>query len=179
MNAAKAMLAVSCLIALPLAAAAQEAPMPQPTAEHEVLGTWVGEWSGEGEMKPGPFGEGGPMTWSEQCTWFEGGRFHVICRSQGSGFMGPVTGLGIIGYNPGKQVYTQYGVDSNGWSAYAEGTRSGDTWVFRSQEVMGDTVYQTRATMTMTSPDTLTFAWEISEDGENWTLLMDGTSSRK
>ena len=41
-----------------------EEPMapPQPTAEHKELGMWVGGWSGTGEMKPGPFGPGGPMS---------------------------------------------------------------------------------------------------------------------
>ena len=40
--------------------------MPKPTAEHEVLGTWVGEWAAQGEIKPGPFGEGGPMSRAER-----------------------------------------------------------------------------------------------------------------
>ena len=46
--------------------------MPGPTAEHKLLAKWVGNWSGEGEMKPGPFGPGGKMTWTEECDWFGG-----------------------------------------------------------------------------------------------------------
>jgi hypothetical protein len=179
MSVFKAVLSVCAIVLAAALASAEEPQMPQPTAEHEALEMWVGNWSGEGEMKPGLFGPGGPMSWSEECTWFEGSKFHVVCRSEGTSPMGTVKGLGIVGYNPGKQVYTHYGVDNNGWSAYAEGTRTGDTWTYLSEEMMGGQKYDTRATMTMTSPDTVEFTWEMSEDGETWTLLMDGTSTRK
>jgi len=43
---------------------------PQPTAEHKVLDKFVGSWAGSGELKPGPFGPGGQMTWTEDGkTW--------------------------------------------------------------------------------------------------------------
>ena len=168
-----------CILLMASAVSAEQPEMPQPTAEHKGLAQWVGTWSGEGDMKPGIFGEGGPMSWSEECTWFEGSKFHVVCKSEGSGPMGPVKGIGIIGYKPEREVYTHYGVDNNGWSAYAEGTREGDTWTYLSKESMGGQTYHTRATMTLTAPDTMEFTWEMSEDGENWVLLMDGSNTKK
>ena len=153
--------------------------MPKPTAEHEELAKWVGSWSGTGEMKPGPFGEGGPMSWTEKCSWFAGSEFHVICKSEGSSPMGPSKGLGIMGYNAEKKVYTHYGVDSNGWSGYAECTRSAATEIYTSKEMMGGQTFHTRFTMTMKSATKMDFSWEMSEDGSNWMLLMEGTSEKK
>jgi hypothetical protein len=174
------MVLVGILLLLePAAVFAEEPAAPQPTAEHEALEMWVGSWSGEGELKPGPFGPGGPMKWTENCSWFENGNFHVICRSEGTSPMGEMKGLGIVGYNPAKQVYTHYGVDSTGWSGYSEGTKSGDTWTFRSQEMIGGTTYHTKMVMTMSSPDTTTFTWEMSEDGSSWTVLMSGTNTKE
>mgnify|MGYP007097290245 CR=1 FL=1 len=48
-----------------------------------------------------------------------------------------------------------------------------------SEETMGGETYHSRATMTFTDPDTMEFTWEMSEDGENWVLLFDGSSTRK
>lgn len=173
------MLGFAVCLMVASAVVAEDPPAAQPTAEHEALGAWVGSWSGTGEMKAGAFGPGGPMTWTEECSWFEGGRFHVICTSEGTGPIGPMKGLGIVGYNAGKQVYTHYGVDNNGWSGYSEGARSGDSWTFQSKELMGGKTYYSRFQMTMTSPNEIAFSWEMSEDGKNWTVMMDGMSTKK
>lgn len=156
---------------------APEIPMPEPTAEHKVLEMWVGKWNGTAELQPGPFGPGGPMTWTEECSWFAGAGFNVVCKSKGSGPMGPSIGMGIMGYNPAKKVYTHYGLDSSGWAGFSEGTRSGDTWTFQSTETMEGKTYHSRFTMTM-SPTEMTFTWEMSEDGENWMAMMEGTSKK-
>lgn len=161
-------------------AIAEEPPaMPEPTPEHAKLGMWVGSWAGSGEMKSGPFGPGGPMSWTEDCSWFAGSEFHVVCKSKGTGPMGPMRGLGIMSYDVAKKVYTHYGVDSNGWSGYSEGTRSGDDWTFRGKETLEGKTYHSRFTMEMKSPTELTFRWEMSEDGENWTAMMTGISEKR
>jgi len=179
MNALKTVAGVSLVLVFALVAVAGDPPAPQPTAEHHELEMWVGTWSGQAEMKPGPFGPGGPMTWTQTCTWFEGGTFHVVCRSEETSPMGPMKGLGIIGYKAEKKVYTHYGVDSSGWSGYAEGTRTGDTWEFQSQETIGDTTFHSRYRMTLVSPNTMEFTWSMSEDGTNWVVMMEGTSEKQ
>jgi len=159
---------------------AQDPPeMPQPTAEQKELASWLGSWTGTGKMKPGPFGPGGPMSWTEDCSWFGGAEFNVVCKSKGDGPMGPMTGLGILGYSPGKKVYTHYGVDSNGWSGYSEGSRSEGVWTFQSTEIMEGKTFHSRFIMKMTSPTAMTFSWEMSEDGKDWSVMMDGTSKKK
>jgi hypothetical protein len=179
MKVLKTAFALCVIAATTSVARAEEPQMPTPTPEHEALEAWVGSWTGTGEIKPGILGPGGEMRWNEECTWFENSRFYVVCESEGSNPMGPVTSLGIIGYDPAKKVYTHYSIDTNGWSAYAEGTHSGDTWTFTSDEVMGGATYHTRATMTMPTPEAVQFNWEVSKDGKTWTLLMDGTSAKK
>ena len=119
------------------------------------------------------------MKWTEECTWFAEAGFHVVCKSQGtSPTGGPMHGLGIVGYNAAKKVYTHYGVDSDGWSGDSEGSHTGDAWTFLSTETMEGKTYHTRFTMNMTSPTEMTFSWEMSEDGKSWTTLMDGTSKK-
>ena len=179
MRARGTMLGMVMVVMSAAVAVAQEPPAPQPTEEHKALEAWVGTWSGQGEMKPGPFGPGGAMSWTEECSWFEDGGFHVICRSQGTGAMGESKGIGIIGYHAEKKVYTHYGVDSSGWASYSEGTRTGDTWTLQSEEMMGGMTFFGRATMTMTSPSTMRFTYEMSEDGSTWTVMMEGTTTKR
>ena len=152
---------------------------PQVTAEHKELAMWLGSWNGSGELKPGPFGPGGAMNWTEECSWFAGAEFHVLCKSKGEGPTGPMVGLGIIGYNAGKKAYTHYGVDNNGWSGYSEGTLSGDTWTFTSTETMEGKTYHSRFAMKLETPAKMTFTWEMSEDGKNWNVMMDGISKKQ
>ncbi len=151
----------------------------EPTPEHKKLEMWVGSWTGSGEMKSGPFGPGGPMNWTEECSWFGGAGFNVVCKSKGTGPTGPKKGLGIMGYDPEKKVYTHYGVDTGGWMGLSEGTLSGENWTFRSEETMDGKTYHGRFTMQMESPTRMTFQWEMSEDGTNWTVMMEGVTEKK
>jgi hypothetical protein len=159
---------------------AEEAPeMPQPTAEHKALGKFVGKWLGTAELQPGPFGPGGDMSWTEECSWFGGSEFQIVCKSKGDTPMGPMKGLGIMTYNPVKQVFVHFGIDNNGWTNYAEGTRSGDTWVYQNEETMEGKTFQSRFTVALKSDTESTFSWEISEDGKNWMTLMEGSNKKQ
>jgi hypothetical protein len=93
--------------------------------------------------------------------------------------MGPMKGLGIIGSNPGKQVCTHCGVGSTSWSGFLGGTRDGDTWAFRSEEVMGGDTSCSGFNVTMASPDIMTFTWEAPGDGSGWTVMMGWTRTKK
>ena len=41
---------------------AQAPPTPKPGPEHKVIEYFIGKWTGQAEVKPGPFGPGGKMT---------------------------------------------------------------------------------------------------------------------
>src|SRR3954462_12192436 len=110
-----------------LAAAQAPGAAAKPGPEQKRLGYFVGKWTVEGEMKPGPMGPGGAITSNDTCEWYSGG-FAVICRSAGKSPAGPSKGLAIMGYNADEKVYTYYGVDntSMAMASVPRGTRQGD-----------------------------------------------------
>ena len=119
---------VIALAALQITAAAQPPQAPKPGPEHKRLGYFVGKWTTEGEMKPGPMGPGGKFTSSDSCEWFDG-NFAVVCHGTGKTPMGPSKSIGILGYSAEEKVYTYAGVDNSGMSmtSVPRGTVTGDT----------------------------------------------------
>jgi len=163
------------------AAAAPEKKMtgpPKPGPEVKKLAYFVGTWNMEGDMKENSFGmPAGKFTSTDKCTWFTGG-WHVVCNSKGKGPMGPVQGLGILAYNPEDKVYSYIGIDSMGFNEASKGTVDGSNWVFTSDEKMGGKVFHGRYSMTTSSPDSYTFKYETSDDGQKWSENMDGKATK-
>jgi len=171
---------VACLVfaAVTVAfAAAPEAPKPGP--EHQKLGYFAGKWTAEGQMKESPFGPGGKVTSTDHCEWFQG-KFAVVCHSDGKGPMGPIKGLGILGYNPDQKVYTYYGVDNTGMimTSVPRGTVQGDTWTFTDESEMGGKKLKTRYTIKEQSPASYTFKWENFGDDGQWTTIGEGKETK-
>jgi hypothetical protein len=160
-------------------ALAQPAAAPKPTAEHQKLGYFVGTWSMTGEMKPSPFGPGGKMTSTDTCEWFQG-NFAVVCHSQGASPMGPMKGIGVMGYNAEEKVYTYYGVDNSpmNMASVPKGTIQGDTWTFADEAMMGGQKIKSRFVMKIVSPTSYTMKWE-TEQGGKWASVMEGTVTKK
>lgn len=156
---------------------AQAGKMPEPGPEQKNLTYFAGTWKAEAEMKPSPFGPGGKMMSSDTCTWFAGG-FHIVCKSEGKGPMGPMTGLGIIGYNGEEKVYTYYGIDNMGMGGLSKGTKEGKTWTFSSEEKMGGKLVKSRYTIAEESPTSYSFKWEVSEDGKTWNTILEGKETK-
>jgi len=158
---------------------AQEKKMeaPKPGPEVKKLGYFVGSWNTTGEVKQNPFMPAGKMTGSTKCEWFPGG-FHVVCHDTGKGPMGTMHGLGIMAYNTEDKVYTYSGADSSGMSTAAKGNVDGNNWVYTSEDKMGGKTFHGRYSMVTASPDSYTFKYEMSEDGNNWTTLMEGKSTK-
>ena len=151
--------------------------LPGPGPEHAQLGRFVGRWTGKGTLKPGPFGPGGSMSWTETCDWFPG-RFSVVCHSDGKGPMGDLKGMGIIGYKPEEKTYTYYVVDNTGYSGLATGTLLGSTWTFTGDEHVGGKTFKSRLILEEKSPRSRRFTWETSQDGKTWSTMMDGESAK-
>jgi len=178
-----AILAVSCLLIVAFAAQAQEKKMeakkegakkmemPKPAPELKNLDYFVGDWTSEGEMKPGPWGAGGKMTGTSHCSWMPGNYF-VVCNESGSGAMGKMHGLGVLGYDPATKMYTYNGFNSMGENEHAAGTRDGKTWTYTNESMMGGKMMKGRYTMNENSPTSYDFKLETSEDGKTWTEFM-------
>jgi Protein of unknown function (DUF1579) len=158
---------------------AQEKKMeaPKPGPEVKKLGYFVGTWTTTGEVKQNPFMPAGKMSSTSKCEWFPGG-FHVVCHETGKGPMGGMHGLGIMAYNAEDKVYTYTGADSSGMSVAAKGNVDGNNWVYTSEDKMGGKTFHSRYTMVTASPDSYTFKYETSEDGNTWMTLMDGKTTK-
>jgi len=174
-------LAVACAVGLTTAVLASEVPgPPKPGPEHAKLGYFVGKWAAEGEMKASPFGPGGKTSSSDTCEWFEG-KFAVVCNYNGSGPMGPMKGIGILGYSPEEKAYTYYGVDSSvmTMTSVPKGTKDGGTWTYLDESKMGGQTMKSRYVIEELSADSYTFKWEVEGEGGAWTTVMEGKSTKK
>ena len=157
--------------------APEKAGPPKPGPEVKKLGYFVGKWTSEAEIKPNPMMPAGKVTSNDICSWFKGG-FHVVCSSKGSGAMGAMAGLGIMGYNPEEKVYTYNGIDNGGHLDSAKGTTDGKTWNYTSEEKMGGKTMYGRYTIGDVQPDSYSFKWDMSEDNKTWNTVMEGKTTR-
>ena len=157
----------------------QAPPAPKPGPEHQKLAYFVGNWTSEGEMKPGPFGPGGKITGKDTCEWFEG-KFSVICRSEGKSPMGPMRSIGILSYSPEEKVYTYYGTDNSGMvmTSVAKGTVKGDTWIYTDEGMMGGQKMKSRVTIKEVSPTVQTFVMEIQGADGKWVPMMESKGTK-
>ena len=183
-------IAVSVCLAVALSASGQEkkkadagkAPakmeMPKPGPEVKKLGYFVGNWSSEGEMKENPMGiPAGHFSSNDKCEWFTGG-YQVVCHTTGKSPMGPMHSLGILSWNANDKEYTYYGIDSMGMAEGSKGNVSGDTWTYTAEEKMGGKTFKGKYTIMTSAPDSYTFKYETSDDGQKWTTMMEGKSTK-
>lgn len=159
------------------AARAQEAPKPGP--EHKKLAYYVGNWTSESEVKANPFMPPGKYNAKDRCESYPGG-FAVVCHSDGSGPMGSMKSMGLMGYSTEDKVYTYYGVDSSGMipTTVSKGTVHGDTWSYTDESKMGGKMVKSRFTIKQLSPTSYTFKWEMQTEGGTWSTVMEGKSTK-
>lgn len=169
----------AALSILPWAAPAYAQGAPKPGPEHEKLRFWIGKWTTQGEVKPGPMGPGGKTTSTDTCEWFDGG-FAVICRSEGTGPMGPGRSMGILSYSPEEKVYTYYSTDSIGMTmtTVPKGTVKGGTWTYDDESMMGGQKMKTRVTIREVSPTAYTFTLEAQGPDGTWMTVMESKSTK-
>lgn len=167
-------LAAAVALSLPLQAALLAQAPPKPSAEHQRLAYFVGNWTNEGEMKPGPMGPGGKFTGTDTCEWFEG-QFAVVCRGEGKTPMGPMRNLGLLSYSPEEKAYTYYAVDNSGMTmtSVPRGTVKGDTWTFHDESSMGGMKIKSRVTLKEVSPTSYTFLLELQGSDGKWIPAME------
>jgi len=152
--------------------------MPKPGPEHQKLNYFVGNWTSEGDMKPGPMGPGGKVTVSEDTQWMEGGFFVVIHSTFKSVAMGNGSGIAFMGYDPQEKVYSYDEFNSWGEANHSKGTVEGDTWTWISDIKAGPQTMKGRFTMKILSPTSYTYKFEMSADGTKWDLVMDGKDTK-
>jgi Protein of unknown function (DUF1579) len=174
MTRALALLAV-VFCALTLVA---QAPAPlKPGPEQKNLDYFNGNWTLDGDLKPGPMGPGGKMTETEQNKWMDGGFFllsHIDFKSS----MGNGTGISVMGFDPNTKMYTYDEYNSAGEAEHAAGTFDGTTWTWLSDENMGGQKMKGRFTIKEISPTSYTFKFEIAPAGGDFATIMDGKATK-
>lgn len=170
---------VVAVVGFQSAATAQAPEAPKPGPAHQRLGYFVGKWTSEGEVKPGPMGPGGKMTSNDTCEWFEG-RFSVICHSEGKTPMGPNKSVGILSYSPEEKVYTYYGVDNTPMTmaSVPRGTVQGNTWTYTDESMMGGKKVKSRVTIKELSPSAYTFTMELQGPDGKWAPMMESKNTK-
>ena len=144
------------------------------------MGYFVGKWTTEGEMKPGPMGPGGKFSSSDDCEWFEGG-YTVVCRSEGTTPSGDSRSMGILGYSPEEKVYTYYGVNNTpmGMPSVPKGTFQDGTWTYTDEGTMGGRKYKSRVTIEEVSPTAYTFQMAIQGGNGKWLTVSESKSTKR
>lgn len=156
---------------------AQGPPMPKPQPEHQKLHYFVGEWKSEGEMKASPFGPAGKFTSTDHNQML--GEFFLVMHSEGSGPMGPIKEVAVMGYDAKAKKYTYDGYSSMGEHDTSTGTVSGNTWTWLSPEQeMGGKKLKGRFILKEVSPTSYTYTFDSSTDGGPWTNLMEGKATK-
>lgn len=160
------------------AAPEKKMEMPKPGPEVKKLGYFVGTWTMTGDMKENPFGmPAGKFTGTSKCEWFAGG-YQVVCHDTGKSSMGTTHSMNILSYNADDKMYSYYGIDSMGMAEGAKGNVDGNNWVYTSDSKMGGKTFHGRYSMDTSSPGSYTFKYETSEDGQKWSTMMEGKSTK-
>jgi hypothetical protein len=153
-------------------------PMCQPGPEHKRLEYFAGHWTSEADMKPGPMGPGGKITIQEDAQWMEGSFFLVLHARFTSASMGDGSSIAFFGYNAYERLYTYDEFDSFGEAIHSKGTLDGDTWTWRGERAVGAQTMKTRLTMKIVSPAFYTYRFEVSPNGAQWDLVLEGKDTK-
>lgn len=173
-----ARLVVVVFLAGAMAQAQAPGKAPTPGPEHKRLAMFAGKWNGAGEMKPGPFGPGGKMTWAESCEWFAG-NFAIVCHTDMKSPMGDGKGLSVLAYHMEDKNYVYFGITSVGEVEDSRGTVQGKVWNWTGEGKMQGKPYKIRYSITEKSNDAYTFKFEMSQDaGKTWVVAMEGGNNR-
>jgi hypothetical protein len=153
--------------------------MPKPAPELTKLDYFVGNWTSEGDIKPGPMGPGGKMTMIEHNRWMDGGFFLTLRSEFTSADLGSGSGMAFMGYDTGKNAYTYDEFNSVGTCQRSIGALDGNTWTWIGEERTGGNAMKTRFTMKTLSPTSYTFKFEMSPDGDSWSTVADGRATKE
>ena len=153
-----------------------EAPKPAP--ELQKLEYFVGTWTADGEMKPGPLGAGGKVTATNHVRWMDGG-FFLVTHSEFRGAMGQGVETSYMGYDSSDQTYTYDSFNSLGEASHARGRLNADTWTWLSETRVGPRTMKGRLTLRMVSATRYDFKFEMSPDGANWSVVLEGKDTKK
>jgi len=169
----------AALLLLVCAAVLTQAQMPTPTPAPELkkLDYFVGKWTLESTLKPGPFGPGGKSTGTAHAEWMEG-NFFLTSHGTYEGVMGKGIEVSYMGYNSDLKVYTYEEFSSMGERISSTGTLDGDTWTFSAGQMANGQKVRGHFVMKVVSPTVYDYKLEFSPDGTTWNTVMEGKATK-
>jgi len=150
----------------------------KPAPELKKLDYFVGTWTAEGEIKPGPLGPGGKFTATNHVQWMDGG-FFLVTHSEFHGAMGQGTETSYMGYDSNDRMYTYDSFNSLGEASHARGNLDDAAWTWQSETTIGPQTMKGRLTIKMQSATAYDFRFDVSTDGTTWSTVMVGKDTKK
>ena len=152
-------------------------PMPKAGAEQQRLHYFVGNWKNEGEMKASPFGPAGKFSSTDEAHML--GDFYLVTHSKGTGPMGAITEVAIIGYDAKQKAYTYDDFNTMGQHERSTGNPSGKIWTWTSNEEFGGKKMMGKFVLNEVSPTSYTYKFDMSTDnGKTWEHIMEGKATK-
>ena len=147
--------------------------MPTPSPAHARLARLAGRWEADETLHPPAFGPVEATTVNRMAV---GGLFLVNEYAQHDGDAVVFRGFGVYGWDPARERYSMYWVDSMGAPPAATlwGTWDDDTLTFRREGPDGHHRY----VYVLEGDDRYVFRIESSTDGETWSTGMTGIYTR-
>jgi Protein of unknown function (DUF1579) len=146
-----------------------------------MLGYFVGRWVVEGEIAPGPWGEGGKFSWTETTKWMKG-KFFIVGHwnfKMPRGLGGDGEEIFVTGYDANEKHYTFNAFSSQGLHQASRGTLRGRTWTWDSEGIQAGRRSRQRMTMRVLSRRRYALKFDVSNDGKTWTMFMRGVAVRQ
>ena len=163
------------------AASAWAQANPKPGPEVKKLEYFIGTWSSEGTISPGPWGQGGKFSGTDIMEWMPGNFFiegHSDYKMPAE-LGGDGKAVSFMGYDTNQNTYTYNDFNSQGQHESSKGTFSADTWTWTSSANYGGQEIQQKMTMKILSPTSYTLKFDVSADGTNWMPFMEGKATKK
>lgn len=135
-----------------------------PRPAHERLAVFEGVWT-SADTIPG-------VSFRETCSWMEGGRRHMICRSRYESPNGNVEHRTIYSYRGRDSTYVVTALLGTGQVWTYEGRVQDGRWVFDRVFDRPDVTQRLRMVVTPAG-DTIHFIEESSENGAAWKVTED------
>lgn len=151
--------------------------MPKPGEVHEKLQRLAGSWSGEEKMYPSPWDPKGGTALGRVRNRLALNGFHVVQEYEQERD-GSITfqGHAVFGFDPAQQAYTCHWFDSMGAPPNEfKGSFEGDVLSMTCRNPQG----WNRAVYAFKGDDHYGFRMEVSGDGEQWQVFMEGEYARE
>lgn len=151
--------------------------MPQPTDAHRKFAKLAGTWRGQEKLHPSPWDPQGGMAEARVVNRIALDGF-ILVQDWEQARGGAVTfrGFGVLTYDAGQGCYVMHWWDSMGMPPNVfRGSFDGNVLSLANQTPQG----HSRAVWDFGTPGRYTFRMDMSQDGEDWAMFMEGSYAKE